>query len=95
MKKTPVTLAAFRDYIDTLVAEGGNEATIAETAFNEGLYPSEVVEAIFYATSKGIQLNFIPDMNEQDYHPDDEARRQVDLEDQLNRTTDLFSKPIK
>lgn len=72
MRKTePVTLAAFKDYVDTLVTEGVDQATIAATAFTEGLQPEEFAEAIRYAAENNIELVFVPDVNEYepDYHP--------------------------
>ena len=92
-KPEPVTLAAFKDYIDTIVTDGSNEATIAATAFIDGLLPDEFAQAIRYAAEQNVELHFVPDVNEYepDPQPDEDERKRFNLE----ATTELFANPIK
>ena len=96
MKNQAITLAAFCDYIDTVIEDGGNEATVAVSAFLDGLHPDDLKEAIKYAAGKEVKLNFIVETDdyEPDYNPQNEDRANWLKEQRLQKSVDLFSNPI-
>ncbi len=84
----PVTLAAFKDMVDTHAKEGHQQMTIAALACIDGFSPEELRKAIHYAAQQNIELVFIPDYYndvEADYNP---------IDDPIERATELFANPI-
>ena len=81
-KQEPVSLVAFKDLIDTCVEDGVYQATIAATAFIDGMMPEDFATAIRYAAEENVELVFVPDVHEheQDYNPQDEDRRHFQAE---------------